>query len=96
MEDNTVHDNYRIDYLKAHIKEMIKAIDEDGVDVIGYTVWGCIDPVSFTTGEMKKRYGFVYVDRDDFGNGTNARLRKESFFWYKDVINTNGKICIKN
>ena len=96
LEDNTVHDNYRIDYLKAHIKEMIKAIDEDGVDVIGYTVWGCIDPVSFTTGEMKKRYGFVYVDRDDFGNGTNARLRKESFFWYKDVINTNGKICIKN
>lgn len=54
LEDNTVHDNYRIDYLKAHIKEMIKAIDKDGVDVIGYTVWGCIDPVSFTTGEMKK------------------------------------------
>ena len=96
LEDNTVHDNYRIDYLKAHIKEMIKAIDKDGVDVIGYTVWGCIDPVSFTTGEMKKRYGFIYVDRDDFGKGTNARLRKDSFFWYKKVIETNGKICMEN
>ena len=96
LEDNTVHDSYRIDYLKEHIKEMIKAIEQDGVDVIGYTVWGCIDPVSFTTGEMKKRYGMIYVDRDDFGYGTNTRLCKDSFFWYKNVIETNGKICIEN
>jgi len=91
LEDNTVHDNYRIDYLKAHIKEMIKAIDEDGVDVIGYTVWGCIDPVSFTTGEMKKRYGFIYVDLDNEGKGTLKRTKKKSFEWYKKVIASNGK-----
>lgn len=90
LVDNTVHDHYRIEYLSAHIKEMMKAINEDGVDVIGYTVWGCIDPVSFTTGEMKKRYGMIYVDRDDVGNGTLQRLRKDSFYWYKLVIETNG------
>nr|MCW1079446.1 family 1 glycosylhydrolase [Streptococcus anginosus] len=62
-KDGSVHDQYRIDYLSSHIKEMEKAIDEDGVELIGYTPWGCIDCVSFTTGEMKKRYGFIYVDR---------------------------------
>lgn len=91
LENDTVHDTYRIDYLQAHIQEMVKAIDEDGVDVIGYTVWGCIDPVSFTTGEMKKRYGMIYVDRDDDGKGTLKRLRKDSFYWYKDVIAKNGE-----
>ena len=78
------------------VNELNKAIEEDSVNCIGYLVWGPIDLVSATTGEMKKRYGFIYVDRDDFGKGTNARLRKDSFFWYKKVIETNGKICMEN
>ena len=69
-EDGSINDDYRIDYLRAHIEEMIKAVTYDGVDLMGYTPWGCIDCVSFTTGEMKKRYGFIYVDRDNEGNGT--------------------------
>lgn len=92
LEDGQIHDANRIKYLGDHIREMVKAVDEDGVDLLGYTVWGCIDPVSFTTGEMRKRYGFIYVDRDDDGNGTYRRLRKDSFFWYKDVIEKNGEI----
>lgn len=64
---------------------------EDGVDLIGYTTWGCIDLVSAGTGEMDKRYGFIYVDRDNFGNGTLERKRKKSFFWYQNVIKTNGE-----
>lgn len=86
-----VEDDYRIAYLKEHILEMEKAILIDGVDVIGYTPWGCIDLVSAGTGEMKKRYGFVYVDRDDEGNGNFARYRKKSFYWYKDVIASQGE-----
>lgn len=91
-ENNTIHDSYRINYLREHINEMKKAIDIDGVDVIGYTVWGCIDPVSFTTGEMKKRYGMIYVDRDDDGNGTLKRYKKDSFYWYQKVILSNGEL----
>ena len=87
--DGTVHDPYRIAYIRDHIREMEKAID-DGVELIGYTAWGCIDLVSVSTGEMKKRYGFVYVDADDEGNGTFKRYRKDSFYWYKKVIETNG------
>lgn len=87
--DGAVHDPYRIDYLRAHIREMGKAI-EDGVDVMGYTPWGCIDLVSASTNEMSKRYGFIYVDRDDLGNGSGERSRKDSFFWYKKVIASNG------
>ncbi|MCV2270556.1 6-phospho-beta-glucosidase [Clostridioides difficile] len=90
--DNTVDDDYRIEYLANHIREMKNAIEIDGVDVIGYTVWGCIDPVSFTTGEMKKRYGFIYVDRNNDGNGTLKRYKKKSFDWYKNVIKFNGEI----
>ena len=90
-DDGVVHDTYRIEYLKAHIKEMIKAVDEDGVDLIGYTPWGCIDLVSASTGEMKKRYGFIYVDKDNEGNGTLERSRKESFYWYQQVIKSNGE-----
>ncbi len=86
-----VHDQYRIDYLKAHIEEMKKAVDIDGVDLLGYTVWGCIDCVSFGTGEMKKRYGFIYVDKDNAGHGTLARSKKDSFDWYKKVIESNGE-----
>lgn len=88
-EDGSIHDPYRIDYLRAHIEEMDKAIVE-GIDLIGYTTWGCIDLVSAGTGEMRKRYGFIYVDRDDEGNGTFERSRKDSFFWYKKVIASNG------
>lgn len=89
-EDGTIQDNYRIDYLKEHIKSMHEAIIEDGVNLLGYTTWGCIDLVSASTGEMSKRYGFVYVDRDDKGNGTFNRIPKKSFGWYKEVIQTNG------
>ena len=90
-EDGSIHDDYRIAYLKNHIEEMKKAIEQDGVDVIGYTPWGCIDLVSFGTGEMEKRYGFIYVDKDNEGKGTLERRRKKSFYWYKKVIETNGK-----
>ena len=89
-EDKTIHDDYRISYLKEHIKAMSEAI-EDGVDLIGYTAWGCIDIVAASTGEMAKRYGFVYVDSDDHGNGTYQRYKKDSFYWYKKVIESNGE-----
>ena len=87
--DGSIHDTYRIDYLRSHIQEMEKAI-EHGVDLMGYTMWGCIDLVSASTGEMKKRYGFIYVDKDNEGKGSLARSRKDSFLWYKKVIATNG------
>lgn len=89
-EDMTIHDDYRIAYLREHIKAMNEAI-EDGVNLIGYTPWGCIDIVAASTGEMKKRYGFVYVDADDYGNGTFNRYKKDSFYWYKKVIASNGE-----
>ncbi|MDR1971896.1 MAG: 6-phospho-beta-glucosidase [Treponema sp.] len=89
--DGSIQDDYRIDYLRDHIKAMIDAVEEDGVEVFGYTPWGCIDLVSASTGEMSKRYGFIYVDKDDSGGGTLARKRKKSFDWYKRVIASNGK-----
>ena len=89
-EDGKFHDDYRINYLRDHIKAMAQAV-EDGVDLMGYTMWGCTDLVSASTGEMKKRYGFVYVDRDNDGNGDFHRERKDSFYWYKKVIETNGE-----
>lgn len=89
--DGTINDDYRIDYLKKHIAEMGEAI-EDGVDIIGYTSWGPIDIVSASTGEMKKRYGYIYVDRDNEGNGSLKRMKKKSFDWYKQVIETNGEV----
>ncbi|EOH96478.1 6-phospho-beta-glucosidase [Enterococcus moraviensis ATCC BAA-383] len=92
LEDGTmtVIDDYRIDYLNDHLVQVAEAI-EDGVDIMGYTSWGCIDLVSFTTAELKKRYGFIYVDRHDDGTGTLNRYKKKSFSWYKDVIATNGE-----
>ena len=90
-DDGNINDDYRIEYLKAHIEEMKKAVILDGVDLMGYTPWGCIDCVSFTTGEMQKRYGMIYVDRDNQGNGTLERKRKKSFYWYKKVISSNGQ-----
>ena len=89
-EDGSIHDNYRIEYYRAHIEEMAKAI-ENGVDLIGYTTWGCIDLVSAGTGEMRKRYGFIYVDKHDDGTGTMARSKKDSFYWYKKVIASQGE-----
>ena len=87
--EGQIIDDYRIDYLRAHIEEMAKAI-EDGVDLMGYTPWGCIDLVSASTGEMSKRYGFIYVDLDDKIEGSGKRMKKKSFDWYKQVIATNG------
>ncbi|MDV4149425.1 6-phospho-beta-glucosidase [Clostridium sp. AL.422] len=88
-EDGSINDDYRIDYLREHIVAMNEAI-EDGVDLLGYTSWGCIDLVAASTGEMSKRYGFIYVDKDDKGNGTLKRYKKKSFYWYKKVIESNG------
>ena len=90
-EDGSIHDPYRIDYIKQHIVEMKKAVDEDGVDLMGYMPWGCIDVVSAGTGEMRKRYGFIYVDMDDDGNGDLHRARKDSFYWYQKVCQSNGE-----
>ncbi|MDO4648691.1 MAG: glycoside hydrolase family 1 protein [Eubacteriales bacterium] len=87
----TVHDDYRIDYMREHLRQLEQAI-EDGVDVMGYTSWGCIDLVSASTAEMKKRYGFIYVDRNNDGSGTMKRYKKDSFYWYKKVIESNGEI----
>lgn len=89
--DGSINDDYRIDYIREHVKAMKDAIDLDGVDLIGYTTWGPIDLVSAGTGEMKKRYGFIYVDRDNEGNGTLKRSKKKSFAWYKKVIQSNGE-----
>lgn len=90
-EDGSINDDYRIDYFKKHVEQMKKAVLEDGVELIGYTPWGCIDLVSAGTGEMKKRYGFIYVDKDNDGNGTLDRKRKKSFYWYKKCIESNGE-----
>lgn len=87
--DGSINDDYRIEYLRAHIDQMGEAI-QDGVEVMGYTSWGCIDLISASTSEMSKRYGFIYVDQDDYGHGTLARKKKRSFDWYKNVIATNG------
>lgn len=94
-KDGSIHDHYRIDYHRKHIKAMAKAID-NGVDLIGYTTWGCIDLVSAGTGEMRKRYGFIYVDMDDEGKGTMNRIPKDSFYWYKKVIASNGEFALND
>ncbi|MDB1709849.1 6-phospho-beta-glucosidase [Enterococcus entomosocium] len=94
--DGYVEDDYRIQYLAEHIQAMKDAVEQDGVDLLGYTTWGCIDLVSAGTGEMKKRYGFIYVDRDNEGNGTLKRTKKKSFDWYKQVIASNGEDLSNN
>ena len=86
----TVEDDYRIDYMREHLLQAGEAV-EDGVEVMGYTAWGCIDVVSFSTAQMSKRYGMIYVDRNDDGSGTMARFRKKSFYWYREVIRSNGE-----
>lgn len=90
-EDGTIHDEYRIEYLRENIKQMKEAIKE-GVEVFGYASWGPIDIVSCSQGEMSKRYGYIYVDLDDRGQGSGKRLRKDSFYWYQKVMRTNGEI----
>ena len=90
LENGTVNDDYRIDYLREHILQMKEAI-KDGVDLFGYTMWGCIDMISASTSQMSKRYGFIYVDQDDMGHGTKKRYKKKSFDWYKKVIQSNGE-----
>ena len=90
-EDGTIHDPYRIDYMREHIKAMMEAVNEDGIPLLGYTCWGCIDLVSASTGEMKKRYGMIYVDKQNDGSGDLKRLKKDSFYWYQKVIRTNGE-----
>jgi len=89
-ENGYVEDDYRIEYLKDHFKAMRDAINEDGVDCIGYTMWAPIDLVSLSTGEMKKRYGFIYVDMNDKGEGSLKRTPKKSYYWMKEVISSNG------
>ncbi|SFH86103.1 6-phospho-beta-glucosidase [Pisciglobus halotolerans] len=86
LEDGKIHDPYRVEYLQKHIDQMALAVNVDGVELLGYTPWGIIDIVSFGTGEMEKRYGFIYVDKDNQGNGTLARRKKDSFEWYKQLI----------
>ena len=90
-EDGSINDDYRIDYLNQHLIQLKKAAEEDGVDCFGYLMWGPIDLVSATTGEMKKRYGFIYVDKQDDGTGDYSRKKKKSFDWYKEVIESNGE-----
>lgn len=89
--DGSIHDEYRVDYLRKHIEQMGLAISEDGVELLGYTPWGVIDIVSFGSGEMEKRYGFIHVDKDNQGKGTLKRSKKDSFYWYQEVVGTNGE-----
>src|SRR5699024_10959318 len=89
-EDGSIHDEYRISYLRDHIAQVKECI-KDGVDILGYLSWAPIDVVSSGTAEMSKRYGFIYVDQDDFGKGTKKRMKKDSFDWYQKVIETNGE-----
>ena len=94
--ENKINDDYRIDYLKKHLIEVQKAIELDGVNCIGYLAWGPIDLVSASTGEMTKRYGFIYVDKENDGSGSGQRIKKKSFYWYKRVIETNGDSLFGN
>ena len=90
-KDGKIHDPYRIDFMRKHIEAMKAAVEEDGIPLMGYTAWGCIDLISATTGEMKKRYGMIYVDKNNDGTGSLERMKKDSFYWYKKVIATNGE-----
>lgn len=91
LDNGSVHDSYRIAYVRQHLQQLLLAI-EDGVVCFGYTYWGCIDCIAASTSQMKKRYGFIYVDQDDDGRGTLTRIRKDSFYWYKQVIASNGAV----
>ena len=95
LENSFVNDDYRINYLQSHVVQMLKAIELDGVDVIGYTPWAAIDIISASTGEIEKRYGFIYVNLDEVKQGAAGVYRKQSFEWYKNIIETNGE-CLKD
>ena len=95
LENDSVNDDYRINYLQSHVVQMLKAIELDGVDVIGYTPWAAIDIISASTGEIEKRYGFIYVNLDEVKQGAAGVYRKQSFEWYKNIIKTNGE-CLKD
>lgn len=90
LEDGQIHDSYRVDYLRDHIAQMKEAI-KDGVDVRGYYAWGPIDIISCSSSEMSKRYGFIYVDLDDYGKGSGERIKKDSYAWMQKVIASNGE-----
>lgn len=90
-----IHDEYRIEYLQMNLKSMVDAVEQDGIDLIGYTMWGCVDIVSAGTGQMSKRYGFIYVNIDDNGVGNLNRIKKDSFYWYKQVIESQGASLFK-
>lgn len=89
-DDYKIHDQYRISYISKHLEQLKNAVIIDKIPCFGYTMWGCTDLISLASGEMKKRYGFIYVDMNDFGEGTLKRYRKDSFYWYQNVIKTNG------
>ena len=91
FEDGTVHDDYRIDYMRANIKSMRDAVEYDGIELMGYLYWGCVDMVSNGEGEMAKRYGQIYVDADNLGKGTFKRSLKDSYYWYQKCIKSNGE-----
>jgi 6-phospho-beta-glucosidase len=91
FEDNTVHDSYRIDYMRANIQSLKDAEEIDGIPMMGYLYWGCVDMVSNGEGEMAKRYGQIYVDADNYGQGTMKRTPKDSFYWYQKCIKSNGE-----
>lgn len=91
VPDGSTHGDYRINYLRLHIQEMKKAVQMDGLPVMGYTSWAFIDSIALSTVQMSKRYGFIYVDLDDNGSGTLEHCRKDSFYWYKKVVSSNGK-----
>lgn len=90
-EDGSIHDPYHAEYMREYIKAMKAAVEEDKVDLFGYTMWSTIDLCAASTGQVSKRYGQIYVDVDDEGNGTFNRYRKDSFYWYKKVIGSNGE-----
>lgn len=90
-ENGFIDDEYRIDYIRQHIQAFKDAVEIDGIELLGYTTWGCVDLIAASTGQMSKRYGFIHVDRDDEGNGTMQRSKKKSFYWYKQVIDSNGE-----
>ena len=91
-EHDYVVDDYRIEYTRQHIQAFKDAVEIDGVELMGYTTWGVLDLVSASTGQMSKRYGFIYVDCDDQGRGSLRRVPKKSFYWYQKVIASNGEI----
>ncbi|WP_223132676.1 family 1 glycosylhydrolase, partial [Enterococcus gallinarum] len=91
-KEGRVHDTYRIDYLRQHIQEVLRSVKEDGIELLGYCTWGAMDMISASTNQMSKRYGFLYVDLDDFGNGTFKRYKKDSYFWYQKLLDFDTEI----